>query len=202
MATKILYLFAHPLFEKSRVNKTLMRNVRHFKNITFRDLYEEYPEFNIDVVLEKELLLQHDLIVWHHPFYWYSCPPLLKQWIDMVLEVGWAYGPGGTALRGKKLIQIITTGGPMSAYNEKGYNRFTIREFLAPFEQTALLCNLEYTPPFVIHGTHRLSGEEIHQSAILFNRLLELLSNELFNPSNYQKLTYMNEACIAKTKLT
>ncbi|MDP5062318.1 MAG: NAD(P)H-dependent oxidoreductase [Maribacter sp.] len=23
--------------------------------------------------------------MWHHPRYWYSCPPLLKQWIDMVL---------------------------------------------------------------------------------------------------------------------
>ncbi|MDF7639407.1 NAD(P)H-dependent oxidoreductase [Lactobacillus sp. ESL0791] len=24
------------------------------------------------------------------PFYWYSCPPLLKKWEDDVLEHGWA----------------------------------------------------------------------------------------------------------------
>lgn len=27
-----------------------------------------------------------------HPFYWYSTPALLKEWQDLVLEHGWAYG--------------------------------------------------------------------------------------------------------------
>src|SRR6188508_1805273 len=105
---RILVLFAHPLFEKSRINKTLVHSIPVHTNITFRDLYELYPEFNIHVDEEKRLLLNHDVIIWHHPFYWYNCPPLLKQWIDMVLEVGWAYGPGGVALKGKKLMQVIT----------------------------------------------------------------------------------------------
>jgi glutathione-regulated potassium-efflux system ancillary protein KefG len=201
MPKKILYLFAHPLLEKSRVNKVLMRNVRHFQNITFRDLYEEYPEFTIDIAREKELLLDHDIIAWHHPLYWYSCPPLLKQWIDVVLEAGWAYGPGGIALKGKSLIQIITAGGPLTAYKNDGYNRFTIREFLIPFEQTAVLCHLEYIPPFVIHGTHRLAGEDIHQNSKLFNRALELLSTDTFTPTDYKELSYFNEAIETDNKL-
>jgi len=59
-------------------------------------------------------------------------PPLLKQWEDLVLEHGWAYGRSGTALRGKHAMHIITAGGREEAYQHEGYNRFTMRELLAP----------------------------------------------------------------------
>ena len=68
------------------------------------DLYEAYPDFDIDVRREQELLAAHEVIVLQHPFYWYSAPALLKEWQDLVLEHGWAYGSGGTALRGKALL--------------------------------------------------------------------------------------------------
>jgi len=191
MEKKILLLFAHPLLEKSRVNKVLMRNIRSHPSVTFHDLYEEYPEFNIDINREKKLLLEHSLIIWHHPFYWYSCPPLLKQWIDMVLEVGWAYGPGGTALEGKKVIQVISTGGPQAAYTPEGHNHYTIRQFLAPFERTALLCRMEYLPPFVIHGTHRLTEEQIREYAAMYNSLLDFLSE--VNSESIPNNAYINE---------
>jgi glutathione-regulated potassium-efflux system ancillary protein KefG len=75
------------------------------------------------------------VIVLHHPFYWYSAPALLKEWMDLVLELGWAYGPGGVALRGKLMLNAITTGGSAEAYRAEGKNRFTMRELLAPFDQ-------------------------------------------------------------------
>lgn len=156
MTKKILVLFAHPLLEKSRANKALLTAYTRFGDCTFHDLYEEYPNFDVDIEREQALLLEHDLIIWHHPIYWYSCPPLLKQWIDMVLTVGWAYGPGGTALKGKSLLQVVTAGGPEAVYQHEGNNRYTIQEFLRPFEQTARLCKMRYLPPFVVHGTHRL----------------------------------------------
>ena len=46
---KILILFSHPLFEKSHANKALVDNIPISENITFHDLYEEYPDFDIDV---------------------------------------------------------------------------------------------------------------------------------------------------------
>src|SRR5688572_21430172 len=101
MSRKVLILFAHPRFEHSEVNKVLIRSIESEPEITVHDLYEEYPDFNIDIQKEKELLRDHDIVIWHHPLYWYSAPPLLKQWIDLVLEYGWAYGPGGDALSGK-----------------------------------------------------------------------------------------------------
>lgn len=158
---QILILFAHPALEKSRVNRQLMKAVREMESITFHDLYEQYPNFHIDVKYEQDLLLTHDIVVFQHPFYWYSSPAILKEWQDLVLEHGFAYGHQGTALQGKKLFSVITTGGSEQAYCRKGHNYFTVRELLAPFEQTARLCGMEYLPPFVIQGTHQL--KEAHQ---------------------------------------
>lgn len=158
---QILILFAHPALEKSRVNRQLIQAVRGLDGVMVHDLYEAYPNFHINVKAEQDLLLAHDIVVFHHPFYWYSSPAMLKEWQDLVLEHGFAYGHGGTALRGKKCLTAITTGGDKEAYRQDGYNRFTIRELLVPFEQTARLCGMEYLPPFVVQGTHRL--QERHQ---------------------------------------
>jgi glutathione-regulated potassium-efflux system ancillary protein KefG len=128
---RLLIQFAHPRFEHSRTNKVLVRNIPALPEITFCDLYERYPDFEIDVQAEKELLAAHDVLILHHPFYWYNVPPLLKQWIDLVLAFGWAYGPGGTALQGKAAMNAITSGGPRDVYSHEGRNRFTVKEFLS-----------------------------------------------------------------------
>ena len=47
--SKILVLFAHPALEKSRVNRHLAAAVRELPGVTFHDLYEAYPEFDIDM---------------------------------------------------------------------------------------------------------------------------------------------------------
>ncbi len=122
-------------------------------SVDLRDLYEEYPDFNVDVPQEQQLLNAHDIIVFQHPLYWYSCPALLKEWLDLVLEFGYAFGPDGVALQGKKLLSVVTTGGSTEAYSPDGVNRFTIQELLVPFAQTAHFCGMQYLPPFVVHGT-------------------------------------------------
>lgn len=108
--------------------------------VELRDLYEDYPDFNIDVTEEQKRLDAHDIIVFQHPLYWYSCPALLKEWMDLVLEFNYAFGPEGIALHGKKLLTVITTGGSTEAYTRKGVNRSTIQELLVPFAQTAHFC--------------------------------------------------------------
>jgi glutathione-regulated potassium-efflux system ancillary protein KefG len=169
----ILVLFAHPALEKSRVNRRLADAVRELPGITFHDLYEAYPDFDIDVPAEQTSLLAHDVIVLQHPFFWYSTPAILKQWQDLVLEHGWAYGSRGTALRGKRLMSAVTTGGREEAYGPGGRNRFTIRQLLTPIEQTAALCGMDYLPPFVVHGTHRMADSEMRMHADAYRRVLE-----------------------------
>ena len=191
--SKVLILFAHPALEKSRVNKRLIRDVNSINNITFNDLYEEYYDFNIDVEREKKLLVEHDIIIFHHPFFWYSTPALLKQWEDLVLEHGWAYGSKGTALIGKKLMNIITTGGTSQAYTKESINRYTIREFLIPIEQTAKLCGMIYLPPYLIQGTHRLTEKEIDDYASKYIQILKDLSEDKFKIDELLKHETMND---------
>ena len=130
--SRILILFAHPALEKSRVNQHLIRAVRDLEGVTFQDLYEAYPDLDIDVAHEQSLLESHDVIILQHPFFWYSAPAIVKEWEDLVLEHGWAYGHEGTALQGKRMMSAITTGAGQDAYGAESFNKFTIREFLAP----------------------------------------------------------------------
>jgi glutathione-regulated potassium-efflux system ancillary protein KefG len=200
MPNKILILFAHPKFEKSAINSVLIKSIPDDSNITFHDLYEEYPDFNIDIESEKKLLSDNQIIIWQHPFYWYSAPPLLKQWLDLVLEFGWAYGPGGNALQGKFIFNSITAGGQRSAYSKEGHNRFTIKELLAPFNQTAILCKMIYLPPFVVHGTHRILKEELELYGQQYNKLLKSLLNGDYSVDEIMKYHYMNDWSTVSTE--
>lgn len=175
---RILILFAHPSLEKSRVHRRLVRQLPELPGLTFHDLYEAYPTFDINVRHEQELLLAHDLVILQHPFYWYSTPAMLKQWEDLVLTHGWAYGSQGKALSGKYWLHVLTAGGGAQAYTPGGYNGYTISEFMAPLEQTARLCRMIYLPPYVIHGTHRMHQPQIEIEAARYHQLLVLLHED------------------------
>jgi glutathione-regulated potassium-efflux system ancillary protein KefG len=189
---RILVLFAHPAMEKSRVNRVLADAVRDVEGVTFHDLYEAYPRFDIDVPREQELLLAHDVYVFQHPFYWYSTPAILKEWQDLVLEHGWAYGREGTALRGKTLLNALTAGGRASAYRRDGLNRYSIREFLRPIEQTARLCGMEYLPPFAVPGTHSLATGDIPTHSRDYRRLLEALRDDRLDRGKIDRHEFLN----------
>jgi len=190
---KVLILFAHPALEKSRVHARLIKHVRNIEGVTFNDLYQAYPDLDIDIKREQQLLLEHDIIIWQHPFYWYSAPAIIKQWQDLVLEHGWAYGSGGTQLTGKRIFNAISCGGPRGAYSKGGRNRFSIRELLTPFDQTAYLCHMTYMPPFAVHGTHALSREDIELHAIQYEQLLVALTGDRISDEECYQLDYLNE---------
>ena len=175
MPRRILILYAHPMPRKSRANRALVDAVHGLEGVTFHDLYETYPDFHIDVPKEQTLLLAHDVIVFQHPFYWYSAPALVKEWEDLVLEYGFAYGEKGTSLKGKLWQQAITTGGPAEAYEPTGYNRFTVRQLLAPFEQTAHLCGMEFLEPFIVPGVLTISRTELQAQAQRYRACIEQL---------------------------
>jgi glutathione-regulated potassium-efflux system ancillary protein KefG len=172
---RVLVLFAHPAFHRSRVHRRLARAVRDVEGITFHDLYETYPDFDVDHKHEQRLLVDHDIYVLEHPIHWYGAPALVKQWIDLVLEYGWAYGPGGAALVGKRLLHAVSAGGREDSYQRGGPNHFTLRELLAPLEQTFRLCHIEYLEPFVVHGTHALGDAEIAAAAAEYRKVVTAL---------------------------
>lgn len=189
---KVLIILAHPRFEDSYINKLLIDSVNDLPQVTIRDLYEEYPDFNIDIYYEQLMLCEHDIIIWQHPFYWYSAPPLLKQWIDLVLEYGWAYGKDGHNLKGKYVFNCISTGGGKDAYQYEGRNRFPINVLLSPFDQTAFLCEMIYLPPFVIHNANKLSKEESARYAENYRYLISNLTNESIQINSLSGLENLN----------
>lgn len=190
---KILVLHAHPKSHKSRINSALLQSIEGLEHVTIRKLYELYPDFHIQVKEEQDLLVKNDIIIFHHPFYWYSAPALLKEYIDLVFEHGFAFGKEGNALKGKKLITATTTGGTKDAYREKGHNHYTMAQFLAPFEQTARLCKMQYLPPFITHGSLLIEEERIRQAAQDYKTVIISLRDKIFNDEDLMKLEYINE---------
>ncbi|MGM0621705.1 MAG: NAD(P)H-dependent oxidoreductase [Bacteroidota bacterium] len=189
---KILILFAHPAFQKSRINKKLISAVKNLDGITFNDLYENYPDFFIDVKREQRLLTQHDIIVWHHPFYWYNAPALLIEWMDLVLEHGFAYGMHGRTLEGKSVLSVISTGGSKEVYSSAGRNHYSMNQFLVPFRQSVNLCRMNYLPPFVVHGSHTIKNDEIDNYAEKYKKALMLLRDNKLSKTKLENAEYLN----------
>jgi len=171
----VLVLAAHPHLEHSRVNRVLAQAASALKprDVEVRDLYALYPDYLIDIEAEQAALARARLVVWQHPIHWYSMPALMKLWVDDVLTFGWAYGPGGEALKGKDLWLVASTGGPQDSYRPDSYNRYFFDAFLPPYEQTAELCGMRFVPPLVLHGAHRVSDAELAEhSRLVTSRLL------------------------------
>ncbi|HUR87888.1 MAG TPA: NAD(P)H-dependent oxidoreductase [Ramlibacter sp.] len=167
-----LVLAAHPNWRESRVNRRLFEAARGVDSADVRDLYSLYPDFDIDVDAEQAAAKAADLIVLLHPIQWYSMPPLQKLWFDEVLTYGWAYGHEGTALQGRDMWLVASTGGPESSYHPQSYNRYFFDAFMPPYEQTAALCGMRFLPPLVLHGARRSSDEQIAQHAAVFAQRL------------------------------
>lgn len=190
---RILILFAHPALEKSRVQYRMLKSISEMKGVIVHDLYEHYADFMIDVAQEQHLLRNSDIVILQHPFYWYSAPAIIKEWLDLVLERGFAYGPGGDALQGKYLGNMISAGGSWESYSPEGHNQFTFREFLRPFEQTACICGMHYLAPFVIHSTHAMSEAQIDEEAIRYRELIDRLRLNKPTPEEGSELRCLND---------
>ena len=172
MAATTLVLFAHPALEKSRANRALLSGIEGMENVVINDLYEHYPDFQIDVEREQRLLEEADRVIFQHPFYWYSTPSLMKEWFDVVLQYGWAYGDGGNALVGKRARTVVTTGGSKAAYCAEGHNGYPVGELLRPVEQTARLCGMDWQEPIVFYGALHLDEEGLAAAVETYRKAL------------------------------
>ena len=197
---KVLILFAHPAFQKSRSNRFLVKDLDKFEGVTFHDLYESYPDFNIDIDYEKKLCEKHDVIIFQHPFFWYSTPAILKEWQDLVLEHGWAFGSKGKALTNKLFFNSITAGGPKMAYQRESMHNNTIQDLLAPLKQTAVLCNMIPLPPFVVYGTHAIEDDALQKFKNDFIKLLNEFVEESFSIDEAIKFESLNDYLNRKEK--
>ncbi len=164
------------------MNIPLFETARSVEGVTAVDLYAAYPDFNIDVSAEQAQLVAHDVIIFQHPLYWYSAPAIMKEWQDLVLVHGFAYGLHGHALHGKTFLNVTSAGAKPGAYTQDGMNHASVRAVLAPYEKTADLCGMRYLAPFVMFGAGRAAEEnrvDVHRKA--YGDLLKALVADRFD---------------------
>tara|TARA_R110000850_G_scaffold170907_3_gene296308 strand:- start:768 stop:1388 length:621 start_codon:yes stop_codon:yes gene_type:complete len=190
---RVLILFAHPSLHRSEANKLLFNASHDVDHVTFVDLYQEYPTYNINIEREQQRLRDHDVLVFMFPMYWYSTPSILKEWQDLVLEHGFAYGHEGAELHGKQFICAITAGGPAKAYHADGYNHFTLRELLQPLEQVAGVTGMQYLPPFALFGARSAKDEgRLPDHVARWKTLLTHLTEERIDPVSLANAVTIN----------
>ncbi|MNC63831.1 Glutathione-regulated potassium-efflux system ancillary protein KefF [compost metagenome] len=94
----------------------------------------------------------------------------MKLWIDKVLAHGWAYGHGGTALRGKQVMWAVTTGGGDHHFDLGDHPGFDVLG--QPLQATALYCGMNWIPHFTIHFTFVCDENTLEVQAEMYKQRL------------------------------
>lgn len=162
---RTLVILAHPDMSRSRISRRWADAIRAAGDITLHDLYAHYPGGQIDGAAERQLVTDHDRIVLQFPLTWYSCPPLLSVWQTEIMKRGWAYGPGGRALRLKTLGIAFSTGSNGRDYAPDGRYGRSLEEVTVPFELMAVHTGMHYLPHFALTGVRELDDRAVDASA-------------------------------------
>lgn len=67
---KTLIIAAHPDLNTSRINRAWTEALKQQENVTVHPLYETYPDGQINVQNEQQLLDSHDRIIFQYPLFW------------------------------------------------------------------------------------------------------------------------------------
>lgn len=126
-----LVLFAHPYLEHSKSNRELINFYVRHQHYTFRDLYEEFPDFHIPAFRERKRIGNYDRIIFHFPLIWFGLPPLLKLWIDEVFDLKWQDEGRQNPLEGKEVVVLVTTNYQQEQFGEQGYFQYSIEELIS-----------------------------------------------------------------------
>lgn len=162
---KTVVLLFHPHMDESKVNKALAAAAEKEANVTVRDMYQLYPDFKIDVEKEQAVLADADRVVFQFPTYWYSTPALMKEWEDVVLTHGWAYGSKGKALLGKEFVVATSVGADNENYSRGGDDNYWLAEFYRNLQDTAKLINMKYARPFFVFDAEHITDTVLAHDA-------------------------------------
>ncbi|NAW51805.1 flavodoxin family protein [Elizabethkingia argentiflava] len=158
---KTLVIFAHPYFEHSRLNVQLIKAYQNIEHITFRDLYEEYPDFNIAAFRERKRLMVYDTLIFHFPMIWFGMPPLLKLWIDEVFDMKWVSEHIASPIDGKKAYIVLTTGGSSTAFSPQGIYKIPAEDYINTLIQSLHINNISVQQIISIYNAHTSTESEI-----------------------------------------
>ena len=83
--------------------------------------------------------------------------------------------------------------GTFEIYQKEGRNRFTYRELLSPFDQTAFLCEMVYLPPFIVPGANKISGEELEVYADKYKEIVRFLQSDNIDVEKLSTAKHFND---------
>lgn len=150
---KTLVVVSHPYFSQSRAIHALQQTAEEAENVTVRNLEALYGDnpAAIDVAAEQAAYAEADRVVFLYPTHWFNLTPMLKAYLNAVWTYGWAFGPGGEALKAKQLQIVTTAGASEFTYSHEGLLNSTMEEVLTPMKASARYVGMDYRPPLAFY---------------------------------------------------
>lgn len=167
---RTLILLFHPELAHSRANVALVEAAARLPGVEVVDLHALYPDGRIDADAEVARLLSADRIVLQFPLQWYSTPPLLKAWQDLILTRMFYidYATEGRRLEGKPILLAVTAGNAAEAYASGGRNLYPLTDLLRPLEVTANRCGLPWSEPFIVFEANKLEASRLEREGVRY----------------------------------
>ncbi len=149
-----LIIFGHPTFEESLYHRAYLDQLKHSG---IEVLNVDHYRTSAELAVARKRMEEATDIYLQFPFHWYGLPHNFKRFIDELFIHGWAFGfEGKSALNGKRLYVITTTGGGEETYQAGGYNGYAVSDMLTPLKVLATLSEMTYSGELVFYGC---SGE-------------------------------------------
>lgn len=169
-----MVLFAHPYFEHSTTNVRLLECYDDMDNVTFRDLYEDYPDFHIQPFRERKRIVEYDRIIFHFPIIWFGLPPLLKLWIDEVFDMRWISEEDQNILSGKDALIIASVGGSESNYTKEGKYKTSVEELLSGLRVSLDINHIELKKIHIIYNADDLDDDQLRVDCEKLTQILKV----------------------------
>ena len=132
-----------------------LSNSEQFHAQTEQRFHAESETTPHDVAIERDKMLQSDLLIVHFPLWWFGMPAILKGWIDRVFIYGSVYRSQmryDTGIcKGKKMLACITTGASQDSCSfngREGDTRLHAWPILYPFRYIGF----DVLEPTIFHG--------------------------------------------------
>lgn len=159
---KTLVLFVHPYYEHSDFNIQLMHLYKNNDAVDFRDLYENYPDMHIAAFRERKRLKLYDQIIFHFPIIWFGMPPLLKLWLDEVLDMRWITEKNcDNPMRGKKAVIVVSIGGSQQVYSPSGLYDRPIEDYLFTLTKSLEVNHVDIKEIISIYNAKQVSLSDL-----------------------------------------
>lgn len=167
---KTLVIVSHPTPDQSRTIKALEQLATRLPDVEVRNIESLYGSDldGFDLAAEHQAVEAADRIVFLFPIHWFNLTPMLKAYLNQVWSYGWAFGPGGTALKGKEMLVVTSAGATEHTYSAEGLIQSTIDEVLTPMKASALYVGMDYLEPLAFYSAMGVSEVTLDEFRLAF----------------------------------